>query len=168
MDANPPCLMPLRAQTAHSAVLICILYLQALLRSKFPLRLLAAPLRCVRQSASVGQRVASDLQVLAAAVLMLEGMVTEDRWKPHWRLCRMPAPHPSIAGVRALSSTKGLQHTASGLESLGWLQHTTAGQAALSGCSIHCLCLLAIRQHGTGATRGCAVCRRHSEHCSGL
>lgn len=40
-------------------------------------------------------------KVLAAAVLVLEGMLTEERWKPHWRLWRMPAPHPSIAGTSA-------------------------------------------------------------------
>ena len=87
----------LRVRAAHSAVV----YLQAAaVQTSPPLRLLAAPLRCVRQSASAGQVVASDLQVLAAAVLVLEGMLTEDRWKPHWRLWRMPAPHPSIAGER--------------------------------------------------------------------
>ncbi|KAL4854865.1 Methyl-CpG-binding domain protein 2 [Chlorella vulgaris] len=42
---------------------------------------------------------ASTPQALAAALLVLEGMVRPEYLKPHWRPFSMPAPHPSDTGT---------------------------------------------------------------------
>ena len=41
-------------------------------------------------------------QDLMAAVLLLESMLRGERFKPHWRICNMPAPSPSNAGKATL------------------------------------------------------------------
>lgn len=37
-------------------------------------------------------------QELMAATLLLENMLRNERFKPHWRICNMPAPSPSSTG----------------------------------------------------------------------
>ena len=37
-------------------------------------------------------------QELMAATLLLENMLRGERFKPHWRICNMPAPSPSHTG----------------------------------------------------------------------
>ncbi|KAL0021618.1 hypothetical protein WJX79_009112 [Trebouxia sp. C0005] len=37
-------------------------------------------------------------QELMAATLLLENMLRNERFKPHWRICNMPAPSPSTTG----------------------------------------------------------------------
>jgi len=38
-------------------------------------------------------------QELMAATLLLENMLRNERFKPHWRICNMPAPSPSSTGT---------------------------------------------------------------------
>lgn len=38
-------------------------------------------------------------QELMAATLLLENMLRNERFKPHWRICNMPAPSPSTTGT---------------------------------------------------------------------
>ncbi|KAL0039732.1 hypothetical protein WJX77_006357 [Trebouxia sp. C0004] len=40
-------------------------------------------------------------QELMAATLLLENMLRNDRFRPHWRICNMPAPSPSSTGSLA-------------------------------------------------------------------
>ncbi|KAL3143607.1 hypothetical protein ABBQ38_002404 [Trebouxia sp. C0009 RCD-2024] len=75
-------------------------------------------------------------QELMAATLLLESMLRGERFKPHWRICNMPAPSPSNAGsfaavnMRLQALKAGIKKTVSGTAGASAVTREAAKDAA--------------------------------------